>query len=83
MGLKSFSHIPTHTHTHSMHYKHFFLMFDVDVYVGFIFNLLMRNSCYYLPISHQSSIEWLDITEVQKPTRPWTGSKINKINKTD
>ena len=33
------------------------------------------------PLVTQSSTEWLDITEVQEPTRPWTGSKINKINK--
>ena len=25
----------------------------------------------------------IDISEVQEPTRPWTGSKINKINKID
>ena len=35
------------------------------------------------PLVTQSSIVWFDITEVQESTRPWTGSKINKINKTD
>ena len=40
----------------------------------------MKNSCYYLPISHPVFTEWLDITEVQEQTNPWTESKINKID---
>ena len=33
------------------------------------------------PLVTQSSTEWLDITEVQEPTRPWKGLKLTKLIK--